>query len=356
MSAGRLAASLATHTEIREMAADEKQRWDAYVQSAPHGTFFHLSGWKAIIEEGLGRRCHFLMASRGDVISGVFPLSAVRNAIFGNCLVSLPLAVYGGVCADDTASHLKLMSAGEALGKRARAQYVEMRNFAEPFGCDLPGRDLYVTFTQDLTPGPDALMKALPRDTRYAIRKSLKAGLEWTEDVGLDEFYDILAENFRYLGTPIFSKKLFALMQREFPRACRIFGVRKGRRLAASVLCFYFRNQVLPYYAGARPEFLADAPNNFMYWNLICQSYNEGLRTFDFGRSKQGTGSFQFKSAWSMELKPLRYRYQLIEAKEVPRISPVDGKFKVAVQLWKRLPLSVTRLLGPAVIRRIPSV
>jgi FemAB-related protein (PEP-CTERM system-associated) len=349
------ASAIAGQAEIRELAAGERQAWDDFVRASPHGTFFHLSGWKAAVEEALGHRCHFLLAKSGDRISGVFPISHVKS-VFGDCLVSLPLAVYGGICADDQDSWGKLLAAGDQLGRQMGAQYLEMRNLSEPYESNLPGKDLYVTFLQDLTAGPDALLKALPRDTRYAIRKSLKAGLEWTEDVGVTEFYDILAENFRHLGTPIFSKRLFIRLQQEFPRECRIFGVRKGGRLIASVLCFYFRDQVIPYYAGSLPEYFADAPNNFMYWKLICQSYEEGLRTFDFGRSKRGTGSFQFKSSWSMEVKPLPYRYQLMKAKEVPRLSPVDGKFRVAVRVWKRLPLNVTKVLGPAVIRWIPSV
>jgi len=338
------------------MRPADQAAWDAYVLGSPHGTFFHLTGWKAVIEEALGRRCHYLLAESGGAIRGVFPISSARSVLFGKSLVSLPLAVYGGVCSDDRESHASLLDAGGQLGREMNVQYLELRNFSEPFPCDLPGRDLYVTFTQDLTPGPDALMRALPRDTRYAIRKSLKADLEWTEDVELAEFYDVLAQSFRNLGTPIFPKRLFEALRREFPRHCRIFGVRKGRELIASVLCFYFKDQVLPYYAGARPEYFTLAPNNFMYWKLICQSYDEGYRTFDFGRSKRGTGSFQFKSAWSMDVKPLPYRYLLVRAREVPQLSAADAKFQLAVRAWKRLPLAAAKLIGPSVIRRIPSV
>lgn len=343
-------------TEVREIALGGEAEWDAFVRGAEHGTFFHLSGWKKVIEEALGHECRYLLARRGTDIRGVFPLSRICNRLFGDCLVSIPLAVYGGICADDETSYRSLLDAGAELGRQLGVQYVEMRNRTEPYPADLPGRDLYVTFTQDLSTGPDALMKRLPRDTRHAIRKSLKAGLEWTEDIGVEEFYDIFAETFHRLGTPVFSKRLFVLLRRHFAESCRIFGARKGRHLVAAVLCFYFRDQVLPYYAGADPEYFADAPNNFMYWKLICQSHEEGYRLFDFGRSKKGTGSFDFKSSWSMQLEPLPYRYQLVRAKNVPKMSPVDGKFKLAVTLWKQLPVGVTKLIGPRVIRWVPSV
>jgi FemAB-related protein (PEP-CTERM system-associated) len=188
------------------------------------------------------------------------------------------------------------------------------------------------------------------------VRKSLKAGLEWTEDLSLGEFYEIYARSVHRLGTPVFPRELFARLRTEFPQHSRIFGVRKGKTAIAGVLCLYFRDKVLPYYGGFLSEFAKDAPNNFMYWRLMDQSAREGYRIFDFGRSKRGTGSFQFKSSWSMQVSELPYRYHLVRAREVPRLSPVYSKFQLAVAAWKRLPFSWSKILGPKVIGWVPSV
>jgi FemAB-related protein (PEP-CTERM system-associated) len=326
--------------------------------SSPSGTLFHLSKWRSVVESVLEHRCFCLIARRDDRITGVFPISRVRNKIFGDCLVSLPLAMYGGICADDHDSYFRLLDAGTDLAKRFRVKYLEMRNRTEPFALppSLPTRDLYLTFTQDLSPGPERLLAGLPRDTRYMVRKSMKAGLTFTEDFSVDEFYEIYARSVHRLGTPVLSRSLFARLLREFPNQCRVFGVRKRDKPIAAVLCFYFRDLVMPYYGGALSEFYKDSPNNFMYWSLIVQSCQEGYRSFDFGRSKRGTGSFHFKSSWSMEVTPLPYRYRLVRAKEIPHLSPVDPKFQLPVALWKRLPFAWTKILGPKVIQRIPSV
>ena len=342
--------------EVCELRAGEEDEWDQFVTSSPAGSFCQLTGWKTVVERVLGQRCFLLVARSEGVLKGVFPISWVRNRLFGDCLVSMPLAVYGGICADDRDAYLSLLKAGGELANRIGANYLEMRNRTEPFPTSLPGRDLYVTFTQDLSPGPDKLLQGLPRDTRYMVRKSLKAGLEWTSDISLDEFYEIYARSLHRLGTPVFSKELFRLLLDEFGGRCRLFGVRKGKRAIAGVMSFYFRDQVLPYYAGALPEFYKEAPNNFMYWNLISQSCAEGLRTFDFGRSKRGTGAFSFKSSWSMQVTPLPYRYQLVRAKEIPRMSPVDKKFQLPISIWKSMPYGLTKVLGPRLIRCIPSV
>jgi len=346
----------AGRADIGELEPGCEDQWDRFVTTSPAGTMFHLAGWQTLVERVLGHRSFRLVARRGNQITGIFPISWIRSRLFGNCLVSSPLAVYGGICAADSDSYFSLLRAGSDLAKKLGVNYLEMRNRTEPYATALPGRDLYVTFTQDLTPGPEKLLQGLPRDTRYAIRKSLKAGLEWTEDLTLEEFYELYAQSVHRLGTPVFSKDLFAKLRAIFPRQSRLFGVRKGKQAIAGVLCLYFQDQVLPYYAGALPEFYKESPNNFMYWSLIAQSCGEGLRYFDFGRSKKGTGSYSFKSAWSMQVSELPYRYHLVRAKEVPHMSPVDGKFQKAVALWKRMPYACTKIIGPRLIRCIPSI
>jgi len=326
------------------------------VNSSRSGTFFHLSAWKNIVEGTLGHRCISLVARRGEQITGVFPMSWIRNKVFGDCLVSMPLATYGGVCADEEESYRSLLEAGNDLATRLQVKYLETRNRTLPFATSLPGRDLYVTFTQDLSPGPDKLLQGLPRDTRYMIRKSSKAGLTFTEDIAIREFYDLYARSVHRLGTPVFAEQLFTRLRDQFPGQCRLFGVRKGNQAIAGVFCFYFKDTVMPYYGGSLPEFNRDSPNNFMYWNLMSQSCAEGIRHFDFGRSKRGTGAFHFKSTWSMKMTELPYKYQLVKAKEIPHLSPIDPKFQLPIAVWKRLPFAWTKIVGPKLIPWIPSV
>jgi FemAB-related protein (PEP-CTERM system-associated) len=353
---GHLAAGVPGHLEIRQLEPGEDREWDRFVLSSPSATFFHLSGWRNVIQQVMGHRYFALAAYGENGIRGVFPMAQVRSRLFGDCLVSLPMTVYGGICADDPDTYFSLLKAGTDLANRLGVKYLEMRNRTESFATFLPGRDLYVTFTQDLTPGPEKLLQALPRDTRYAVRKSQKAGLQWTEDLTDEEFYEIYARSVHRLGTPVFPRKLFSCLRSEFADQVRLFGVRKGKTAIAGVFCFYFRDQVMPYYGGALPEYYRDFPNNFLYWNLIALSAKEGYRQFDFGRSKRGTGSFHFKSAWSMQVAELPYRYQLVRAKEVPHLSPLDKKFHLPIQAWKRLPFSWTKVIGPRLIRLVPSV
>lgn len=342
--------------EVRSFQQGEEGQWDRFVAGSASGTFFHQSGWGAVVERCFGYRSMSLVARKQGAVSGVFPISWVRNRVFGDCLVSSPLALYGGICADDADSYYALLKAGSELAEKLGVKYLEMRNRREPFVTPLPGRDLYVTFTQDLSEGPEKLLQRLPKKTRYEVRIGQKAGLKWAETTDLAEFYEIYARNVHRLGTPVFDRNLFVELRSQFPDSWRLFTVRKSGKAIATALCCYFRGSVLPLYVGSLKEYYRDSPNNFMYWSLMEQSCREGLREFDFGRSKRGTGSYTFKTAWAMQMDALPYRYRLVRATEVPQMSPVDRKFRLPVEAWKRLPFGVTKFLGPKLIRCVPSV
>ena len=345
MNAFATAPTVVPQLQVRELRADENQQWDEFIFACPSATFFHLYRWTKVVEEVLQYRCFRLAAWRGSQITGVFPVILVRSRLFGDCLVSTPLAVYGGIAANDRETFDALLKSATELGVKHHVKYVEMRNRTEEFPIDLPGRDLYVTFTQDLTPGPDKLLQALPRDTRYAVRKSLKAGLEWTEDLTTEEVLrDLCAERSSAWDAGFPAESVHPTSER-ISRTVSGFS-EYARRTAQLPECSVSisATRCCRITAGRWPSIIKDSPNNFMYWSLMAQSCKEGFRQFDFGRSKRGTGSFHFKSAWSMKVTELPYRYHLVRAKEVPHLSPVDKKFQLPVAVWKRMPFAWTKV------------
>jgi hypothetical protein len=44
----------------------------------------------------------------------------------------------------------------------------------------------------------------------------------------------------------------------------------------------------------------------------------------------------------------------LLRRKHIPNFSPVNPKFRFAIEVWKSLPLMVARLVGPQLIRLFP--
>jgi hypothetical protein len=119
-------------------------------------------------------------------------------------------------------------------------------------------------------------------------------------------------------------------------------------------MSFYFRGEVLPYYGGsiARARYIKGC-NHFMYWDLLRRSAEEGITSFDFGRSKRDTGPFDFKKNWGFEPQQLPYEYFLVKASAVPDVNPGNPKYRLLVDTWRRLPLPLANLLGPPLARSL---
>lgn len=337
-----------------EVAGEVGAEWDAFAAGHPDATFFHRAGWQQAVQRTFGYRPRCLVARRGGRIAGILPLFQVPTLPWGRALVSAPQAVYGGPVADDPESLGALVARARALGEELGVRYVEYRNIA-PLPS-LPGKDLYVTFRRPILATADENMAAIPRNQRRSIRIALKNGL--TSEVGraelLEPFYDLYSHSVRNLGTPVFPRKLFESLLAAFGADCRILLVRREGRPAAAVLTFFYRDQVLPYYGGARREEFRYAVNDFMYWSLLCYGMDQGYKVFDFGRSKKGSGSFDFKRHWGFEPTPLHYQYQLVRQREVPDLSPRNRRFSLAIEMWKRTPLWLSRRIGPALVRYFP--
>lgn len=345
---------------VRLFDAAVAERWDDFVLNSPAATFCHLGGWQRVIEHTFGHHQHSLYAERNGNLVGVLPLFLVRSRWVGAMLVSTPNAVYGGVAANDAEAQQALVGCAKALAEDLRVEYLELRDAGlsrhEPGDAGLLAQDLYVTFDHPLTADEDQLLKSFPRDVRRMIRQGEKHGLvaEAGREELLNEFYQVYATSVRRLGTPVFPKGLFAEFLREFPATSDILLIRQNRRVAAAVLSFYFRDTVMPYYAGAYPEFQRAGVNNFMYWELMRRSAGRGFQCFDFGRSKLGTGSYEFKRGWRMTMRALPYKYFLVRSSRLPNLNPTNPRFKLMIEAWKCLPLSLTKLLGPRIVRNFP--
>ena len=334
--------------DARELAS-----WDAFVMACPQATFFHRAGWRRILSDVFGHDTHYLQACIDGRITGVLPLAHVKSWLFGDSLTSLPFAAYAGVAAEDEASAAALEAEAERLAQRLGVPHLEFRHL-EQRHADWPQQDLYVTFRKAILPEEEANMLAIPRKQRAMVRKGIKNGLKSEVDAGVDRFFGLYADNVLRHGTPALPRRYFQELQREFGADCEVLTVTApdGRPLS-SVLSFYFRDEVLPYYAGDDEAARDLAANDFKYWELMRRACARGLRVFDYGRSKQGTGPYAFKKNWGFEPRPLHYEYRLYKRDTVPQNNPANAKYKLLIATWRRLPVGVANWLGPFVVRSL---
>jgi FemAB-related protein (PEP-CTERM system-associated) len=331
--------------------------WDAYVRAHAKGTVFHLCAWKRIIERSFKHRQEYLMArdpATGN-IAGVMPLFLVNSLLFGRLLVSTPVAAYGGILADSAVAREALLAEAQRRARELKVKYLEIRSpNVELQVPGLPAKDLYVTFRQELFADPEKNYLAIPRKTRAEIREGLRNNLDFREDaIGSDEFFSVYSRSVRELGTPVFPKELFANGLEEFSPDCKIFSVHLENKPVAAVWTLLYKDEVVPYFGGSLREYNRLAVNNFMYWMLIKWGCEHGFRIYDFGRSKKGTGSFSFKKRWGMQMSDLPYQYSMVQKGEIPDTSPLNPKYALAINVWRRLPLWFTNSVGPSIARHL---
>jgi FemAB-related protein (PEP-CTERM system-associated) len=296
----------------------------------------------------------YLLAEDGEKIRGVLPMFYVKNILVKSALISSPFAVYGGILADSADAARSLRSAAERLGRDLGVQHIEFRNSQLEQCVGEPNINGYVSFTQKIGPDQEAILEAIPRKTRAIVRKALKLGFATRVTRDLGTFEALYSQNLRRLGTPCFPHKYFESLLKHFGSSVDIRECELAGNVVSAVLTFYFRDQILPYYGASDPNFNSSGPNNFMYFDHMRWGGQNGYQVYDFGRSRRHSGSYEFKAHWGMVERNLPYEMVLVRRKALPNFSPSNPKYQLAMSVWQKLPLAITRALGPSLLRLVP--
>lgn len=342
--------------QVSVLKAADCEAWDAFVKSHPHGTFCHLSGWKTVIETGAGQHCPYLIAKQDGIVVGVLPLTVKKHVLFGKALISNMFCVYGGALATDDSVASALYEYAWQFAIKHRLPILEVRAEVPEALRD----DCWVssaksaTFTKQLASDDAEQLLAIPRKQRAVVRKSLKNSLSTNWEGDVDTFYDLYARSVLALGTPVFPKKLFTALKSVFDESVQIqLTLGPDGRPVASLMSFYFEQTVMPYYAGGTALVRSLGAHDNMYFNLMLHARDRGCSRFDFGRSKIDSGPYKFKKNWGFEPTVLRYCSRLAAGTIQPNLSQQSGPYATMSKVWKKLPLGVSKILGPPLARHL---
>ena len=314
----------------------------AFVRSRGDAEPFHLPEWSAAVERGCRQRAHILVAEDASgALTGILPLTEMRSLLFGSALVSTGFGVGGGILGDGADA---LGEAAWRLAQDLGCASVELRGGVVPQGWERR-QGTYAGFARDIPEGDDAILKAIPRKQRAEVRRALGFNLDVTVGRDTAVHYRVYSESVRNLGTPVFPRALFEAVLDGFD--ADILTVSRAGKPLASVLSLYFNGTVYPYWGGGTAEARTWRANDLMYFELMRHARARGCTRFDFGRSKLGTGAFAFKKNWGFEPKPLIYAVK----GDTRETNPLSPKYRLQVALWKKLPMPLANLLGPAISR-----
>jgi len=334
----------------------ERTAWDAYVNSNLLASNYHRYGWRDVIESSFGHRCHYLVAkdNRGSIV-GILPLVLMQSRLFGRFLVSQPFFNYGGLLCENHAVGNALLAEACLLRQECGAEHVELRH-AELWSADLPTKRHKVSMILDLAKDVETQWQCFNAKLRNQVRKAEKSGLSVV--VGGTElqpdFYTVFVRNMRDLGTPVYAEKLFTEVLKVFPEHTRIITVYLEGKPVASGLIVWFRDTVEIPWASSIRDYNPLCPNNLLYWTALQYALGHDFKRFDFGRSTPGEGTYKFKEQWGAKPVQLHWQYLLPEGASLPELNTKNPKYEMAIRLWQKLPLPVTRLLGPHIVKNIP--
>jgi len=345
--------------------------WDAYISSHAQATLYHLAGWKYVIQKTYGHRAYYLMAldDNDQIVSGVLPLVHLKHILFGNSLISIPFFDLGGILADNEKTEQALLCHAVWLGEKLKTDHIELRHIEplasiktdilSPSGKSWPvqTRSHKVRMLLELPESADTLMKSFKSKLRSQIRRPLKDGL-YSKTGGLEllnDFYHVFAVNMRDLGSPVHSKKLMRNILESFPDQAKIITVYKEEQPLAGSLIIGFKDTLENPWASALRKYSRMSPNMLLYWTMLEYACDNGYAYFDFGRSSPDEGTYKFKAQWGAEPTPLHWQYflRLNDADASQTVTSDSLKYDKAVEYWKKLPVYITKMVGPLIRKHI---
>ena len=340
---------------VQPLTAHQCAEWDAFVHQQPDASLYHLSGWRSVCMEAFGHDCPYLAAWRGGRIVAVLPLVRLQSRLFGHFMVSVPFFNNGGLLGSDAEARDALLAQAVALAQAKGCSHIELRERQPLPGW--PSRTDKISMLLALPDSAEQLWKKLGSKMRAQIKKAQSHGLQFQHGGAelLDDFYEVFCTNMRDLGTPVYGKDFFATILRQAPGQPRLFigRTKEGQAVSASLVVQHNGTMEVPWASTLRSANVLSA-NMELYWQMLLYACSQGCKVFDFGRSSRESATYRFKKQWGAEPLELHWNYWLQGGGGLPRLSPDNPKYRLAIAAWQRMPLWATKLIGPKLVKYLP--
>lgn len=338
---------------IRTVEKKDQEKWDDYILSHPDSSPYHLWAWKESVAKAYGHKAFYFLAEDNGQVVGVFPLFNLRIPLLLNELAALPFCDVGNCLADTLQVQDGLIDKAKNLAKEINCQNISLRGILKE--SETRVTNLYVEKTgkvRMLFPLPDSseiLLASFKSKLRSQIRKAGKNGVQfrWAGGDGVDTFYNVYSRNMRDLGSPPHSRQWFAAIMANYAKRARIgLAEYEGKCIGAGLILSTDTLTAIPWASTLR-EYNRLSPNMLLYWNFLKFSADHGIKTFDFGRSTEGEGTYRFKKQWGAKPVPLVWysQHKTDTQEDVP--ASTSSNRNIIASAWKKLPLPVSNYIGP---------
>jgi FemAB-related protein (PEP-CTERM system-associated) len=344
---------------IRLASDSDKQRWNNFVQNQVLGSAYHLSAWTKAIQNAYGFKSFNLIAEENNEIMGVFPLTMLKIPFKRPDLVALPYCDVGAPLAISDEVQNELLRETIPIAKSNNVSTIEIRgeinhDFLQQFGYSLQAKSSKVRMLLQLPNSSEMLWKGFTSKLRSQIRKAEKNGLSFKFSEGnIDDFYSVFKVNMHDLGSPVHSKKWFEEIIRGFADNVRVGVVHNEERAIGAGIILKAGDKIAIPWASTLKPFNRLSPNMLLYWKFLEYAADNGARIFDFGRSTQDEGTYNFKKQWGAKPETLTW-YTLFLDNTTPKITTKPSNYRdIAKRNWQRLPPGFANFLGPVIRKYI---
>jgi len=346
-----------TGLKVAEVSGDmDEVSWDRYVLEHPLASGYHLMAWRRIIEETFAHRTFYLMAKDNEsAVQGVLPLVFLSSRIFGRFMISMPCFNYGGLLANTVEAQEALLVVAVELAKNLKATHIELRH-QELIYLGWQSKCHKVSMRLDLPTHFDLLWRSFSSKLRSQVRRAQKEGMAVRMGGGelLEDFYHVFSRNMRDLGTPVYGKVFFDAIVQTFPKQARICVVYWKDQPLATGFLYGFRKMLEVPWASSDRRYNHLAPNMLLYSSVLNYACQESYKVFDFGRSTPKSGTYQFKKQWGAKPVQLYWQYWVKDGEPLPELNVQNRKYRSAIQIWQKLPVALTKIVGPFVVKNLP--
>jgi len=348
------AAESQVHTLKHEPLTDI-DTWQRFVATQPHATIYHDARWAELIKNTFGHTPYYVTCENEDgELSGVFPTIHMNSRLFGSFMVSLPYVNYGGPLSSSAAVEHMMMQHAAELAATMDCEYLEARDTHQR--GDWLTKQHKVTMVLPLPDCDEALDKQLGSKLRAQVNRAARENLlfQFGGVELLDKYYKVFSTNMRDLGTPVYNKAFFRNILETFPEAANIGVVLHNNKPVAAGFLLGYRDKLEIPWASSLRRANPLGVNMYLYRNILRTAIEGGYQYFDFGRSSKDASTYKYKKQWGAIEHPLYWHYWMSSGDELPELNPNNPKFKLAVNVWRRLPVAIANRIGPQVVRNLP--
>ncbi len=336
-----------------EILKSQSRIWDEYVSSSRTASMYHLSGWIDVIKNSFQFEPYYVQLMENEEIAAILPLFLVKKPFGKRGFLSMPFVSYGGVCAECEEKGQRIIDETVEVGKREAIDYAEFRNLAL-FGTDLQLNLEKANYLLDIRNSKDDLLKKFRKQTRNRIRKSKKKGLvvKRGHDL-LPDFYELFAIAMKEHGTPVMPFSFFSEVISTFADLVTVLVAYKEKTAVGAKLSFIYKDTYYLAWGGYPNRYRKELANYLLTWEVIKIAKDLGLTSIDFGRSTKNSGPANFKKYFNAEEKQLYFQYWSDSGKPATPSTARD-KYSLMINIWKKLPLRMTKMIGPQLVKYFP--